>query len=48
LQREGRRFLPVGVGYVFRVVIGLFVARVAVALYFGLAVHLVVPFRDVT
>lgn len=40
--------LPFAVaGYVIAILIGLAVPRVAVALYFGIAVYLVVPFRDV-
>ena len=47
LQHERRQLLPVVIGYVTAIVIGLFVPGVAVALYFGLALYLVVPFRDV-
>ena len=42
-----RRLLPVVIGYVIAILIGLAVPQVAVALYFGIAVYLVVPFREV-
>ncbi|MGE5292179.1 MAG: hypothetical protein ACM3ML_34335 [Micromonosporaceae bacterium] len=42
-----RRLLPVVIGYVIAIVIGLAVPQVAAALYFGIAVYLVVPFREV-
>ncbi len=42
-----RRLLPVVIGYVVAILIGLAVPQVAVALYFGIAVYLVVPFREV-
>ena len=42
-----RRLLPVVIGYVIAILIGLAVPKVAVALYFGIAVYLVVPFREV-
>ena len=47
LQAERRDILPVLGVYVLAILIGLAVPRVAVALYFALAVFLVVPFRDV-
>ena len=46
-QVEGpqRRLLPVVIGYVIAILIGLLVPLAAVALYFGIAVYLIVPFR---
>ncbi len=46
-RREGRKLLPVLVGYVLAIVIGLVLPVAAVALYFALAVYLVVPFGEV-
>ena len=42
-----RKLLPVVIGYVIAILIGLVLPVLAVALYFGIAVYLVVPFRDV-
>jgi len=39
-------FLPVVIGYVIAILIGLALPVAAVALYFGIAVYLVVPFRE--
>jgi TMEM175 potassium channel family protein len=47
LRTSQRKFLPVVIGYVITIIIGLFLPTAAVALYFGIAVYLVVPFRDV-
>ncbi len=54
LQQEGgeklyerRSLLVVVIGYVVAILIGLAAPQVAVALYFGIAVYLVVPFREV-
>jgi uncharacterized membrane protein len=46
LHRTQRKFLPVVTGYVIAILIGLLLPVAAVALYFGLAVYLVVPFRE--
>ena len=46
LHDERREFLPVVVVYLIAIAIGLLAPFVAVLLYFGLAVFLVVPFRD--
>ena len=46
LQGTQRRFLPVVIGYVIAILIGLALPVVAIALYFGVAVYLVVPFRE--
>jgi uncharacterized membrane protein len=46
LQSTQRKFLPVVIGYVIAILIGLLLPVAAVALYFGLAVYLVVPFRE--
>ena len=35
------------IGYVIAILIGLVLPGVAVALYFGIAVYLIVPFRQV-
>ena len=47
LQTTQRKFLPVVIGYVIAIIIGLLVPVAAAALYAGLAVYLVVPFREV-
>jgi uncharacterized membrane protein len=44
---EQRKLLPVVVGYVAAILIGLLWPGVAVAFYFGIAIYLVVPFREV-
>jgi len=46
LQAERRDIWPVVGAYVIAIVVGLALPKLAVALYFGLAVFLVVPFRD--
>jgi uncharacterized membrane protein len=46
LQSTQRKFLPVVIGYVIAILIGLLLPVAAVALYFGIAVYLVVPFRE--
>jgi len=46
LQSTQRKFLPLVIGYVIAILIGLALPVAAVALYFGLAVYLVVPFRE--
>jgi uncharacterized membrane protein len=47
LHTTQRKFLPVVIGYVIAILIGLLLPAAAVAVYFGLAVYLVVPFREV-
>ena len=47
LHSTQRKFLPAVIGYVIAILIGLALPTAAVALYFGLAVYLVVPFREV-
>ena len=47
LQSTQRKFLPVVIGYVIAIITGLLLPVVAAALYAGLAVYLVVPFREV-
>ena len=42
-----KKLLPVVIGYVIAILIGLAAPGAAVALYFGLAVYLIVPFREV-
>jgi TMEM175 potassium channel family protein len=44
---ERRSLLPVVIGYVTAILVGLALPKVAVALYFGIAVFLVVPFGEV-
>jgi uncharacterized membrane protein len=46
LRTTRRKFLPVVIGYVIAILIGLLLPVAAVALYFGLVVYLVVPFRE--
>jgi uncharacterized membrane protein len=46
LQSTQRKFLPLAIGNVIAILIGLFLPTAAVALYFGLALYLVVPFRE--
>jgi hypothetical protein len=46
LHGDQRKFLPVVIGYVIAILIGLALPAAAVAIYFGLAVYLVVPFRE--
>jgi TMEM175 potassium channel family protein len=46
LHSTQRKFLPVVIGYVLAVLIGLALPVAAVAIYFGIAVYLVVPFRE--
>ena len=46
LDRTQRKSLPAVIGYVIAILIGLLLPVAAVALYFGLAVYLVVPFRE--
>jgi uncharacterized membrane protein len=46
LHTDRRKLLPVVIGYVIAIIIGLLLPVAAVALYFGLAVYLVVPFRE--
>jgi uncharacterized membrane protein len=48
LQSTQRKFLPVVTGYVIAILIGLAMPILAVVIYFGLAVYLVVPFREVS
>ncbi len=48
LQREEREFLPVIVVYVIAILIGLVLPLVSVALYFAIAVFMVVPFRAIS
>jgi uncharacterized membrane protein len=44
---EQRKLLPVVIEYVIAIIIGLLLPGVAVALYFAIAIYLVVPFREV-
>jgi len=46
LHSTQRKFLPAVIGYVIAILIGLLLPVAAVALYFGIAVYLVVPFRE--
>jgi uncharacterized membrane protein len=48
LHSTQRKFLPGVIGYVIAILIGLAVPVAAVPLYFGIAVYLVVPFREAT
>ena len=44
---ERRKFLPVVIGYVIAIFVGLVIPGLAIAFYFGIAVFLIVPFREV-
>jgi uncharacterized membrane protein len=46
VHADRRKLLPVVTGYVIAILIGLALPLLAVALYFGIAVYLVVPFRE--
>ena len=46
VHRDQRKFLPIVVGYVITIFIGLALPVPAVVLYFGIAVYMVVPFRE--
>jgi TMEM175 potassium channel family protein len=46
LHSTQQKFLPVVIGYVIAILIGLLAPVLAVVLYFGLAVYLVLPFRE--
>ena len=48
LHSAQRKLLPATIGYVIAIAIGLLAPRVAVALYFCLAIYLIVPFREMT
>jgi hypothetical protein len=48
LHREGREFLPFVATYVIAILIGLVLSPVSVALYFAIALVMVVPFRDIS
>ena len=47
VHTDRRKLLPIVAGYVIAILIGLVLPVLAVALYFGIAVYLVVPFREV-
>jgi hypothetical protein len=47
LNTDRRKLLPVLTGYAIAILIGLALPGLAVALYFGIAVYAIVPFRDV-
>jgi uncharacterized membrane protein len=47
VQAPQRRLLPIVIGYAITIGIGLALPRLAVALYFGLAVYLIVPLREI-
>ena len=47
LHSTQRKFLPVVAGYVIAILIGLALPVAAVVIYFGIAVYLVMPFREV-
>jgi hypothetical protein len=47
VQGPRRKLLRVLIGYVIAIIIGLVLPGLAVALYFGIAVYLMVPFRQV-
>ena len=47
VEAAQRKLLPVVIGYVIAIIIGLVFPAAAVALYCGIAVYLIVPFRKV-
>ena len=47
LHSDRRKLLPVVIGYVIAIVIGLALPVAAVVFYFGIAVYAIVPFRKV-
>jgi uncharacterized membrane protein len=47
LQRDERKLLPAVVGSLIAIAVGFVSPTAAIALYLGLAVYVVVPFRDV-
>ena len=47
IQGPRRKLLPVMIGYVIAILIGLVLPEVAVVLYCAIAVYLIVPFREV-
>jgi hypothetical protein len=47
LHSTQRKSLPAVIGYVIAILIGLALPVAGVALYFGIAVYLMVPFREV-
>ena len=47
VQAPRRKLLPVVIGYVIAILIGLVLPEVAVVLYCGIALYLIVPFREV-
>jgi uncharacterized membrane protein len=46
LHSTQRKFLPAVIGYVIAILIGLALPVLGVVLYFGIAVYVVVPFRE--
>ncbi len=47
LRSDRRKLLPVVIGYVIAILVGLAVPVVAVVFYFGITVYAIVPFRQV-
>ena len=47
LQTDRHTIIPVLIAYVVAILVGLALPTLAVALYFALAIFLVVPFRDI-
>ena len=47
IAHEGRQLVPVVAAYILAILVGLVLPAAAVAIYFGLAVYLIVPFREV-
>ena len=46
-RMEGRKLLSVLIGYVIAILVGLALPRLAGLFYFGIAIYLIVPFRQV-
>lgn len=47
VDTDRRKLLPIVIGYAIAILLGLILPVLAVALYFGIAVYLVMPFREV-
>jgi uncharacterized membrane protein len=47
VEFQGRQVLPVVIGYMVAILVGLVLPALAVVAYLGLAVYLIVPFREV-
>jgi len=48
LKRDGSKLIPVLLGYTLAIMLGLVFPRVAVIIYFGIAIYLVLPLSELT